>query len=407
MKYKGLAIADVHIKALPIKKLYDEYKSIFISQIENDDIDYVVICGDWFHCKFFLNDEESTYAYKMIGDIIIAARNRNHPIKIRIVYGTKSHEEDQYDIIENMLYSDPNMRMVDIKVIKHVCEEELFPDMHVLYVPEEHIMDKKEYYKEYFKNEKKYDYVFGHGVIREAMKEAATQMEMNKDKRRKVPVCSTAEFHKICRGQTFFGHYHVHSDMDDVFYIGSFSRWQYGEDEAKGFYKLTYNTEKEKYKAEFIENTMADTYQTIRFGYENKIFSSQDELDKKLSTVDDMIKNQVFDHVRFEFNLPEDIEQPESVINYVNERYRLNNKVKVNFVHGYIDKKKQKQKDEIAKETSKYEFIFDKEMELEHKTSLFIQIEYEKTIPPERVGLYLYKPLNVILKELEKVVDEE
>ena len=54
---------------------------------------------------------------------------------------------------------------MDIKVIKYASDEELLPNLHILYLPEEHILDKNEYYKEYFKEDKKYDYVFGHGVI--------------------------------------------------------------------------------------------------------------------------------------------------------------------------------------------------------------------------------------------------
>ena len=119
------------------------------------------------------------------------------------MYGTESHECNQYDILSLLKIYDK------IRVIKQVTEEELLPGLNVLYLPEEHILDKKEYYKEFFEEDQKYDYIFGHGIIREAMKEAAVQNDTSSDKRKKVPVFSTAEFRRICKGQTYFGHYHV------------------------------------------------------------------------------------------------------------------------------------------------------------------------------------------------------
>ena len=40
-------------------------------------------------------------------------------------------------------------------------------------------------------------------------------------------------------------------------------------------------------------------------------------------------------------------------------------------------------------------------MKFENKTAYFIQIEYNKDIPVERVSMYLYQPLNEILAKEE------
>ena len=107
----------------------------------------------------------------------------------------------------------------------------------------------------------------------------------------------------------------------------------------------------------------------------------------------------LFDHVRFEFNIPESQENPESIMNYINERYKFNDNVKTEIVHGYIENKKKKQKEEIQKKNDKYSFIFDKNMSLEDKTSYFINIEYNRDISSDKISMYLYKPLNEILSE--------
>ena len=115
--------------------------------------------------------------------------------------------------------------------------------------------------------------------------------------------------------------------------------------------------------------------------------------------IDKMIKQKLFDHVRFEFNIPEECENPEFLINYVNEKYKFNDKVKLEIVHGYIENKRQREKEEVKKENDRYSFIFDRDMKLEDKTSYFISIEYNRDISADKISLYLYKPLNEILSD--------
>lgn len=401
MKYNGYIISDIHIGANNIEKLYDEFTSIFINTLKQDKkhIDFIVICGDYFDHKLFLNQKESSYAYTMMNDIINAV---DSDTKIRLVYGTESHECDQYSIISKL----SSIKNIDIKVVKYVEEEELLPDLNVLYLPEEHIYDKQEYYKDYLSNTKKYDYIFGHGIIREAMAVAATKVENNTQRRKKVPVFSTAELRSICKGETYFGHYHVNTEMDGVYYVGSFTRWQFGEEERKGFYHVMYKSKDDKveYNHEFIENTLCDVYKTISFGYQNKIYNDIPTLDGELDKIDKMIKQKLFDHVRFEFNIPEECENPEFLINYINEKYKFNDKIKTEIVHGYIENKRQREKEEVKKENDKYSFIFDKGMKLEEKASYFIGIEYNREIPANRISIYLYKPLNEILDGDENVI---
>lgn len=395
MKYKGYVISDIHIGSKNIENLYEEYKKIFIENLKKDNVDFVIICGDYFDHKLFLNEKDSAYAYAMMVDIIEAT---NKDTKIRLVYGTESHECNQYEIISKL----STIYNRDIKVIKYVTDEFLYQDLHILYLPEEHLHNKDEYYSKYFENDKTYDYIFGHGVIREAMKEAATQIETQSKKRKTVPVFSTAELRRICKGETYFGHYHVNCDMDDVFYIGSFSRWQFGEEEAKGFYKIICDTTKNKYKHEFIENSMAPVYKTISFGYENKVFESHDDMEKSLNRIDDIFKDNILDHVRFVFNIPSDYEDPEFLMLYLKERYKFNNNVKLEITNGYIDMKRKQQKEEVKKENDKYSFIFDRSMSLEDKTSYFIKIEYNRDISSDIISDYLYKPLEDILKEIKE-----
>lgn len=392
MKYHGVVISDIHIGAFPIEKLYQEFKYQFLEKVKKmKELDFIIFCGDLFDHKLFLNEKESYYAYKMIQELISICKK---DIKIRFVYGTESHECNQYNIFSTI-------KDTDIRIIKTVEEEELFPDCRVLYLPEEYVYDKKEFYKDYFEKEDYYDFIFGHGIIREGMKVAAVKNENSSKTRKKVPVFSTAEFHKICKGRTFFGHYHIHTKMDDVFYVGSFSRWKFGEEEEKGFYEIFYNTEKEIHKEIFIKNELAEIYHTINYGYENQVFQNMDILENKLSHIEKVVESDSIDHIKFQFNLPVEVENPEFIMRYIQNRFKFHDNIKVDFTNGYVKEKKKKESEEIKKENDKYGFIFNKDMKFENKTAYFIQIEYNKDIPVERVSMYLYQPLNEILAKEE------
>ena len=141
MQYNGILIADLHVGVINISKQYNEIKDRLYHQIISDRPDFIIFLGDYFDHKMSLNDESTFYAVLIINDIIsICRENGMENTKIRFVYGTESHEWDQYKFINAM---DTNF---DIKVIRYCQEEDLFPDLKVLYIPEEHVYNKGEYY---------------------------------------------------------------------------------------------------------------------------------------------------------------------------------------------------------------------------------------------------------------------
>ena len=105
----------------------------------------------------------------------------------------------------------------------------------------------------------------------------------------------------------------------------------------------------------------------------------------------------VYDHVRFIFNIPSTIENPESTMNYLKERYKYKDKVKLEIVHGYIEEKRKQQKEQVKIDNEKYSFIFDKNLDLEDKIRRFISIEYNRDIPTETISDFIYKSLNEII----------
>lgn len=392
MKYKGIFLADVHIGAFPIAHLQQEMEEGLLAYIQTHDVDFVIFGGDYFDHKLYLNDPAASYATTLLYQVDQILKPE---AKIRMVYGTEGHDSNQYDSF-NVLKDHR-----DFQVIKYVKEEELYPDMKVLYLPEESLYDSTEYYKDYFEKTGYYDLICGHGVIQEIMKEAAASIEDRKNVSRKVPVFRTGTLRRICRGLTLFGHYHIHQDFDDtVMYVGSYSRWKFGEEEPKGFLSLVYDTEKEEpWTWEFIENTFASIYKTVGFGYQNTMFSSMEEMKEKMDHYERLTESKTFDHLRLEFNIPEDCENAESYMEYLRERFRNVPEIKVNIKNGYIEKKKEQTKKAMESQYAKYAPLFEPSMKMEDQASYFVDVEYNRKISPEQAAKYLYESLESVLAE--------
>ena len=397
MKRKGLLLADIHIKAQDYQQTYKEYKYLE-EYIKDKTYDYCIILGDFFDRKIYSYEDYIQLGYRYMTLIL------THCKKVRVVYGTKSHENDQYEIFnflnEDVIYKlSENIIDVDYRVVKTVQSEKLFPDLEVLYIPEEYVLDKKEYYKEYFVMEKKYDYVFGHGVIQEVMTDAVRHVDKKIDKikvRKKPAVFTTSELKYIAKGQVFFGHYHIHTNINDkIFYVGSFSRFRFGEEEAKGFYEV--EKDDETYTQNFVENKMAKKYITVKYGYKNPIFHDEKSLLDEIESIPIRKENASIDELRLVFNIPEDYEKSEFLINLLNEKFKFREDIKIEVVNGYIEKKRQANKEQVKEVFEKFDIIFDKNESEENKLSYFIKEKKGKEIPPSTIKKYLsFKAIELL-----------
>lgn len=387
MKYHGIVISDIHFGAFEPEILQNELHEIFIKYLDSmKKIDFIVIDGDYFDHKIYLNEKISKYAMQFMDELVNIAKTNFCPI--RIVYGTESHEANQYSIFS--IYDNDN---VDFKVIYTAEEEELLPGLKVLYIPEEYVYSKKEYYGKFLSKHQEYDYIFGHGVIQEVMTEASrSTKEKPSSDRKKVPVFTTSELIEMCKGQIYFGHYHINTNiMDKVFYVGSYSRWMHGEETPKGFYHLTCNPEKENYSQEFIENSLARRFITYVYGYDSNVMENEDALLEELSRRDKAIENADGDHVRFVFNIPEDHPNPEFIMNVLNERYKFNDSVKVNVTNGYVEKKKSANKKSLHDALNEFPMIFDKSVTIENKIIYYIKKKFDRDLELSQVKKYLYE----------------
>lgn len=380
----GAVIADIHWGAMDAKNLYEELDNGFLKYLKSSKIlDFVVIAGDLFDTKLHLSSDHVKYSFIFLKKLIDICIKKN--TKLRIIKGTSSHDHGQLSVLQSF----SNLG-ADFKIIETVSDEELFPNFNVLYIPEEYITDKDEYYKDFFTKE--YDMIFGHGMFSEVAFVAKCQQ--SEITHQKAPIFKSEEILKICKSLTFFGHIHKPQCIKDrIYYVGSYSRWVYGEEEPKGFMMCAYTPDTGNYDVEFIENKMAPLYNTMIIDYRSSFY--KDDPDMQMQYIVRMVNNLNVERVRIIFNIPEDYPDPRLLTNLITDVFSKYRHVKV-VINNNSKESKQKQEMELKIKMllTKYEYIFDKSIAPEEKLSRYIKMKYNKDINISNMRNYLYQKIN-------------
>ena len=374
MKYKGALIADIHFGALPIDDLYNELQ-MFLDYIDKKDIDFIIILGDWFDRKLNMNSKDAKYSTICFERICQIAMNNN--IKVRMIQGTESHDNNQLEILEILAKN----KHIDFKVFYEVGEEELFPNFNVLYVPEEYITSFDDKYGKYMNNN--YDMIFGHGVIQEV--KFASYLQQTEKTMKKAPIFKSNMLMSICDGPIFFGHVHTRDVFHDrVYYVGSYSRWMFGEEEDKGFYTVKYDNKTKEFETKFIVNQLAKRYDTIEIYDKDTRFYKLDK-ESQIKYLISILDGIDYDFIRIQFYIPDDYSEYNFLISMITESFSKYKNVKLDFkVNSKIKSRKQVE-EKINILLERYGFIFDNKIDCYTKIRQFIIEKFNKDISIDKI----------------------
>ena len=106
-------------------------------------------------------------------------------------------------------------------------------------------------------------------------------------------------------------------------------------------------------------------YITLAYGYDSDIFKNENNLIDEMNNV---IKNKnryKVDKLRLMLNIPENCPIAEFIIDFMSNKFRLDDSVKVEIVNGYIENKKLANKEIVEDVFTKYAFMFDKSLDVE------------------------------------------
>lgn len=366
--FKVAALADVHFNALPAEEMYTQLKETFLKYIDRHSLDMIVICGDLYDSIVTMNSKASYLSMEFMKMMMETSIKRG--IKyVRVVKGTLSHDNNQ--LINLRVFE--GFPGIDFKIIQTVTSETI-EDMNILYIPEEYMKDIDEYYKDY--TDKKYDMIFGHGMFKETAFTATKQESAVTLSG--APVFDSKKMCEMCYGPIVFGHIHTSvSIRKKIIYVGSFSRWVFGEEEKKGFLVFAYGKESHDFSTEFIENKLAEQYDTVTLVDCDKYNARPDVLVERFASLN---KGKL--RIKIIVSGEKDCSY---VLNYLREYYAKSKTFKLVITDKRMVVREMESEDKMNEVMDKYKFVFDKHLPHAEKISKFIKIRYNKDIAPERI----------------------
>ena len=381
MKKSFLVVGDIHFGYYPPDLLYKEFQLI-IDAIYEYKPDCVVIAGDYYDTKLSMASAHSVYSVKAFSDLIKVCEDKD--IKVRQIKGTNSHDPENQ--LKNLAQI-ANSSQCDYKLILTVDEEEIFPGFNILYIPEEYMEDSKEYYKEYFN--KKYQLVFGHGMFEETNFSSKNKYKTMK----KYPVFNSKEMEEVCEGPIVFGHIHTAQRIRNrIQYTGSLVRSRFGEEEAKGFYIVEFDSNNKESDFTFIENENTLRYDTIEIKEDNQIFSLL--IGEQIAYLKNLVNMYKKDFLRIKINTPEDMVNSTSFIDNVNVVFNDIKNVKVQIIENSKLKLDKELREKVNLLMDKYNFIFDKSVGYDEKIREYIKLKTGKEIDLERIRSMISGNIN-------------
>ena len=230
--------ADIHFGAMDPKVQYDILMEQMVKPLYTIQFDAFFINGDLFHHKFMSNSDVIMYALLFIDEIVkLCIRNNATLI---LLHGTYSHDADQLKLFYRYINSG-----VDIRIIEHMQFQDI-KGTTVLCIPEEYGKGK-EYYEQNLYYTQEYDMAVLHGNIKGAIY-GLNKADLNSVK---SPVFDINSFAR-CNGPILCGHSHIQGCYQNhIYYSGSPLRWQFGEEQEKGFLICLYDKLTHQYTVDF------------------------------------------------------------------------------------------------------------------------------------------------------------
>lgn len=267
-----VCIGDIHIGSQKTEMLSEQFDKILYPFLKDYKPDLLVNLGDTSHYKLMLNSNDSVLYIDLGYKFKELAKN------VLIIGGTLSHDMAQFRIYNNLI--DNNFRVI------YQADNILLSELNLLVLPEEYDLPNN-YYDNFFNKDKKYDFVFGHGMF--DFVSFIPKKLLNIINSKHARIWKVEEFKDIIYGLCVFGHIHIGSSKGNVIYPGSFSRFSFGEDEPKGFLAIEYDEKKKKViKKEFIENTLAPSYKDV---FTDDLLKFSNDTTKMLNYLREMSEN--------------------------------------------------------------------------------------------------------------------
>jgi DNA repair exonuclease SbcCD nuclease subunit len=181
-----------------------------------------------------------------------------------------------------------------------------------------------------------------------------------------------------------FGHIHTAQRIRNrIQYTGSLVRSRFGEEEAKGFYIVDYDTETKESDFEFIENELTLRYDTIEILPDTPVFSIP--VNEQIQYFKNLVNTYKKDYLRIKIYLPEDMLNTTTFIDNMNSVFSNMKTVKIQIIDNNKAKLDKELREKVNLLMDKYNFIFDKSVGYDEKIQEYIKLKTGKEISLDRI----------------------
>lgn len=326
--------ADLHFGALNPKVQYQILVEQLLNKVRNINFDIFSINGDIFDRKYMSNSDAVRYAIEFVNDVVNLCRQKG--ATLFIIAGTESHDANQLKLFYHYLTDNT----VDVRIVED-ARFEYAKNAKILCIPE--LYNKgKQYYENLLKTQT-YDTVFMHGTYKGSIFQTNPK-GLDSDRE----VTFKLEDFNLCSGPIISGHVHVQGCFDKyVYYCGSPYRWQFGEEQPKGFLIVCHNLDTQEHYTHFEE------IQSFRYDTVNLDYMLMDDPKNVIKYVNNL-KSQGIDHIRLEFTKVNDTNLAN--FNIINNYFRSNNNVKIKSSYSETQKIIEKNSEELD-QYSDYDYV--------------------------------------------------
>lgn len=254
-KLTVISVSDVHLghRKTPTKHILDNLRRQFPNSESMRDVDLICIVGDLFDGPLGYYSEDAVEIQLWLNDFLNMCAEKN--IILRVLEGTRSHDWKQsiWSTVVKVIGKIP----IDLKWVSELSIERIESlGIDVLYVPDEWRPECDQTWMEVRQllaahSIEQVDFTFLHGAFDRQMPEFVDCPKHNADR-----------YAEITRRHVFAGHIHKPWVYRNIRGNGSFDRLAHGEEEPKGYWKVSYGPGGAS-KEQFIENKHAMVYRTI------------------------------------------------------------------------------------------------------------------------------------------------
>ena len=333
-------ISDLHFGKIDPKVEFNILKEQFIDRIKDLPLDCISIDGDFFDRLFMSNTDTTLYANLFFKELYNVCKNNAkrgiHTVLI-LILGTKNHDADQL----RLFYPYLEDKEVDLRIVETI-QFQYINGCRVLCIPELYNVTDDEYSKVLYESGA-YDMVFMHGSIEGAIYD---------NKMGESKIFSPSDF-SCCMGPVVAGHVHTGPAVHGFcYYNGSPIRWNFGEEETKGFQLVLYDMDTRYY---YIHKEPVHSFRYDTISIDDIIMTDPQ---KVISYINDLREKEGIDYIRLKCVSNYDTQD---ALNIIKEYYRTDKTVKFKF-----DKEISPDEKSFNQQTTemydKYSYLFDKSM---------------------------------------------